>query len=219
MERLASGNLPDQPAAVLTFDDGFADNLTHLVPILEDLGIPATCYVTTGLMLRDPPVLERMRKLTGYEVDYLTPEQVADDEPPRRGDRRHTHTHHNLARLSNEDARKELSESKRILEDIVGKPVAHFAYPFGKRMIHYTPETVRIAEECGFRSAVAAAFRRVGAADRRHLFEIPRFFVNRGDNLPTFQEKACGYFDWLGCFHEHSPAWLKALVSPEEKYE
>lgn len=49
VQGLRDGNLP-QHGAVITFDDGYADNLYNAKPLLETYGIPATVYVTTGVM-------------------------------------------------------------------------------------------------------------------------------------------------------------------------
>jgi hypothetical protein len=51
------------------------------------------------------------------------------------------------------------------------------------------------------------------------IFEIPRFFVTRGDTALSFGQKLKGHFDWLGSIQESTPAWFKAMVSPEDKYE
>ncbi|MBN1671866.1 MAG: polysaccharide deacetylase family protein [Kiritimatiellae bacterium] len=43
------GNLPRRAFAV-TFDDGFRNNYTVAAPVLADLAVPATFYVTTGFI-------------------------------------------------------------------------------------------------------------------------------------------------------------------------
>jgi peptidoglycan/xylan/chitin deacetylase (PgdA/CDA1 family) len=41
-----------RPFAAFTFDDGFADNLTHALPVMEKFAAPLTVYVTTGMITR-----------------------------------------------------------------------------------------------------------------------------------------------------------------------
>jgi len=70
--RLASGTLPAR-AACITFDDGYADNARVALPILRELGIPATFFVAVdyldgGMMFNDR-VLETLRRLPEGEVE------------------------------------------------------------------------------------------------------------------------------------------------------
>jgi peptidoglycan/xylan/chitin deacetylase (PgdA/CDA1 family)/glycosyltransferase involved in cell wall biosynthesis len=204
--------------ACITFDDGYEDSLTQAAPLLLDLSVPATMFVTSGLMLGDRAVCEHFRSRTRYETNFMSPRQVAELHRAGFEIGAHTHTHPNMARLSEERTREEVARSKAALEDAIGGPVHTFAYPFGKRSIHYTPMTVRAVREAGFSAAAAVAFRGVPPGCSVRLFEVPRFFVSRGDTPDTFRQKVCGHFDWLGTIQERAPRWLKAMVSPEDRY-
>lgn len=50
-ERLARGELPDR-SVLITFDDGYRDNLIHALPVLRRHGVPAAFYLTTAMIDR-----------------------------------------------------------------------------------------------------------------------------------------------------------------------
>ncbi|MCC6710502.1 MAG: polysaccharide deacetylase family protein [Gammaproteobacteria bacterium] len=62
--RLAAGTLPAR-ALCITFDDGYRDNADNALPVLQDLGVPATFFVTTrylaGGMMWNDRVVEAVR--------------------------------------------------------------------------------------------------------------------------------------------------------------
>jgi peptidoglycan/xylan/chitin deacetylase (PgdA/CDA1 family) len=65
----------------------------------------------------------------------------------------HTVTHCNLAKQSEENALHELSTSRRRLEEALGRPVLHLAYPYGDR-IAAGPREFALAKAAGFKTAV-----------------------------------------------------------------
>ena len=92
----------------------------------------------------------------------------------------HGHSHRKLAGLDDETQRRELADSRRILEDRLGREVAALAYPYGWPGA-YTAETKALAAEVGYRAAFVAVdgINRPGAIDP---FEIRRLNVGSGDS-------------------------------------
>jgi peptidoglycan/xylan/chitin deacetylase (PgdA/CDA1 family) len=64
----------------------------------------------------------------------------------------HTHTHPMLSKLSEDEQRRELAQSRAIISEKLGIKVDAFAYPFGSPNA-FTKTTERIAQEVGFRGA------------------------------------------------------------------
>ena len=151
--------------AALTFDDGYRDNYECLYPLLERYGAKATIYLAPHI-----PGIER-----------LTDEQIL--EMSRSGlveFGAHTMNHVNLSRLEPAEAEREIRESKRTVEQIVGRPCNTFSYPFGR----YTPEHVSLVKAAGFTSAVTT--RKRIAPFAAQPFELPRISIHGGMNRLQF---------------------------------
>jgi peptidoglycan/xylan/chitin deacetylase (PgdA/CDA1 family) len=71
VERLYAHSLPPR-AACITFDDGYANNLTHAAPVLSERGLPATVFVASGYLgggrMWNDTVIEAVRR-AGAELD------------------------------------------------------------------------------------------------------------------------------------------------------
>lgn len=86
----------------------------------------------------------------------------------------HTITHPKLSAQPAATQRAEIQGSKTWLEDLLGKPVASFAYPYGGRH-HYAQIAVEAARDAGFRNACTTAARDVTKTEAP--LELPRFNI------------------------------------------
>jgi peptidoglycan/xylan/chitin deacetylase (PgdA/CDA1 family) len=85
----------------------------------------------------------------------------------------HTRSHPILASLSEEEAREEIIVGRQVLADIIGEPVALFAYPNGRPGADYDGRHARLVRDAGFAAAVTTSW---GAARRgSDIFQLPRF--------------------------------------------
>lgn len=86
----------------------------------------------------------------------------------------HTVSHPILAKINLDDARQEIQESKRFLEDALGERIRLFAYPNGKPDVDYLNEHVTLVRDLGFDAAVSTAH---GSAsfNSADFFQLPRF--------------------------------------------
>lgn len=275
-DKLEAGTLPNR-SVVLTFDDGYADNLHCARPLLARYDVPATLFVTAGHVGSDRELwwdqLDRLLLQPGTLPDHLRLHldgstyhweagdaaaytdidfrryrdwhiERADDPTPRHrlyrdlyhrlhsldaANRRramhdlrvwanadavgrpthrllsleelasvagdevievgaHTLTHPPLATLSDDEQQKEIVGSKRMLEAVVGRTVAGFAYPHGS----LTAETVAHVRAVGFTYACSSEPDVVWPdADR---FRLPRVVARDWDGV-TFARWLKG---WIG---------------------
>lgn len=99
---------------------------------------------------------------TGINEDYwlqMTVEQIKElSDSPYASIGAHSCYHNDLARISIEDAVKELVKSKQFLESITGKPVNSFAFPYGT----YTRQVVEEAKKAGYTQLLAMDFHFAG---------------------------------------------------------
>ncbi len=162
-----SGRLPGR-AVALTFDDGFAALVRYALPALLGHRLPATVFLVAGTLTGGPsgPVSE------GPSAT-LAVEQVLEmkDAGIRFGS--HGYRHVDLTRLSEEECRRDLQESRDILESLLSQPVPFLAYPGG----HHSEQVRRAARLAGFTHAFAMV------RDRQPVtpHSIPRVGVYRGD--------------------------------------
>jgi peptidoglycan/xylan/chitin deacetylase (PgdA/CDA1 family) len=162
---------PGRPSVVLTFDDGYGSTCDNVEDVLERYDLPATLFVTTGFVgQQDPLDSAGEGVLTWHRIRAL-----------RRLDvQAHTISHPRLSQLGAALVRRELQESKESLEHELGRPVKHFAYPFGG----YSGPVVQQVRQAGYASACSVHRGPATLDDDR--FCLHRVAVEGGDSLETF---------------------------------
>jgi peptidoglycan/xylan/chitin deacetylase (PgdA/CDA1 family) len=251
-------------SVMVTFDDGYADNLTSGLPALDKYEIPATIFVTTGMVQQQscfwwdelariifgahslPTSLEIVldkkylwdlsdSSLKFSTQDHLEWNLLCNADPTTRHavyreigkflrgastrERRkvlddmaewaglpslgvsdsasltnqqlsvlaesdlieigsHTVSHPVLSKLSIEEQTIELTESKKYLEELLGREVVSFAYPYGTKY-DYTAETVALVQECGYMTASSNVAEAIWKGTDR--FQLPRLLVRDCD--------------------------------------
>ena len=150
---------PTPPRVVLTFDDGSRTIMRHAMAELDTNRFKAIQFIVADAIggvnhwdIRDnneaeDPLMDaaeiREWLAAGHEIGA------------------HTRTHPRLPQIPEDQAREEISASKKILEDLFGLEIRHFCYPYGK----WNRRIRDLVEQAGYETAVTLNFGVNGAVD------------------------------------------------------
>jgi len=171
----------------LTFDDALVSVFDWVVPILLRHGLAATFCAPTG-RLGQPPAWDMEDGCAECGDCVMTEQQIG-----RLGELgfewfSHGVSHVPLTQLSESEVRHELVESKRRLEQILGRAVLGISYPYGAcdaRVAHH-------ARDAGYR--LGLTIEPLFASEATDELLVGRTSASAGDGLPTFRLKACGAY-------------------------
>lgn len=173
----------EKKRVVLTFDDGYRDNLLHALPILQEFHAKATLF---PVVKRDPGFDWSSKKKASRTDGELGREEKLSDAEIRTllqsgcfelGG--HTLTHANLPTLNDDQAWQEIHGCKVALEETFQVPVATFCYPFGL----FGSRESEMAQKAAYLGACTTE----QGIDRAQSFALPRIKVAGGESLFAFK--------------------------------
>jgi peptidoglycan/xylan/chitin deacetylase (PgdA/CDA1 family) len=151
--RIRRGSNHD-PCVSITFDDGYADNCQSAIPWLVRERIPCTYFVTLQNVLRGEPFSHDL--ILGRPAAPNTPEQLRAMAEAGIEIGAHGYTHADLGQLA--DRRllyHEVVTAGEDLQQLVGRPVRYFAFPFGQ-YANLCRDAFQMAYEAGYEAVCSA---------------------------------------------------------------
>jgi len=156
LEHYLDGRPLPAKAVLITFDDGYHDNLANASEVLRKYGYPAVLFVPIGYLDdRQPLPHEERLAAQGILNRTIDWEELSDLE--RAGIRIESHgiSHRPLADLELDEAAREIALSKLRLEERLGRPVRAFSYVKGSEA-HYKPVHLSLVRQAGYDVAFTA---------------------------------------------------------------
>lgn len=132
--------LPSKPI-MLTFDDTDLDQFTIAAPEMKKYGFKGVFFVMTVSLGRP---------------NYMSRDQVKQLSDMGHVIGSHTWDHHNVKKYQGQDWVTQIEKPTKTLEEITGKKIQHFAYPFGL----WNPEAIPELKKRGMKSAYILATKR-----------------------------------------------------------
>ena len=165
----------DTDTLSITIDDGYKDNL-DAIEILNKYNIPFTLYVTIS-------TLDTQGYLSTEDIKSLSCLDNCEIGS-------HSYNHVRLNTISNEKIFFELSESKKIIENMIGNKISGISYPHGS----YNQYVLDILKTVGYDYAASSIKGKNTTKTNKYL--LKRSEIIKSDSLSTIIKKINGYYDY-----------------------
>ena len=162
---------PLPPKAVaITFDDGYHGQYKWAYPLLKKYGMPATFFIIVNNV---------------GQAGFLTWAQIKEMSEGGMVIGSHALSHPYLSALDDEQLRKEVVDSKSIIEEKIGRRVNLLSYPAGD----YDERVIQFTKDAGYQAAMGVY--KIINQSPKYRYSIRRFHAD--DWLESITEKLVGY--------------------------
>jgi len=180
VEQASRGKSFPYKTVVITFDDGYKDNYTQAFPILDKYGFTATFFVAPGDIANDQKNI------------YMNFEELKEMIQAGMSVGSHGMTQAYLPKMSQEKQDSEIFASKKKLENILGIPICHFAYPIGG----FNRSIKKRIYQAGYKSA--STTNRGYDKYNKDMYEINRIRFSDKDNSDIILwTKLTGFYNFF----------------------
>lgn len=177
VETAIRGEMPKRAAVLVTMDDGDPSVLDNAAPVFERHRIPYAVYVVPGRI---------------GQANHMSSAQLRELAARGAEVGSHTMNHHSVTSLNAAELVVELVDSKKMIEDIIGRPVTSFAYPFGTQR-DFDARSGEALRKAGYRLAFTSQHGAV-EANSDPMF-VPRIKIEGGDFDWMFRAACAGALD------------------------
>lgn len=173
--------LPEK-SVLITFDDGYQNNYTEAYPILKELGAKGNIFLVWNTLGKTniwhkPDTEPWVNMCTVEEVKEMQQSGVFDFGG-------HTLNHPHLSRLEPEAVKSEIVESKKNIEEALGRELCAFAYPYGDGA--YDKQIRTAALDAGYTFDFSFKEGITPWPWKREEHTLDRLYIKGGDNLLDF---------------------------------
>lgn len=130
---------------VITFDDGYEDIYNFAYPIMEEFGFKGILFVVVNAIGK----LNTWDATFGFPKRHLNTHQINELIEAGWCLGSHSLTHPDLTRVDIKTLHKEVRESKERLQELFGKEIDYFSYPFGR----FNERVIETVRESGYKFA------------------------------------------------------------------
>jgi peptidoglycan/xylan/chitin deacetylase (PgdA/CDA1 family) len=175
--------------SAVTFDDGFTCVLDNALPELSKRNIPATLFIPSGCLGQQPQWLDEGNVDHNNVVMAELQLNSLDKNLVLIGS--HCRTHLNLLQISQDEARKEIVQSKKELENILNRPIETISFPHGD----FNQTHIDMAIQAGYKQAYSILPEQISSGSDGFL--RGRVKVDPSDWRMEYCLKLLGAYRWL----------------------